>query len=471
MTRHRHGSVDGWRGVVASTVAAIGIAAGLALPSPAPVRASDPIWGAITAESTFGVGVDVRQIVAGPPDVRRIELLVAVEGDEFVYVQPVAPSGITADGLSATFETPFGSLAPNTPLVLRFRITFGDGRTTLGPEARLRYVDDRLDWRTAEGDLVRIHWTAGGAEFGRRALAIADRAVAEATALLGVTESEPIDFFVYADRDLFRDVIGPRARENVGGQAHTDIRTLFAQISASAVDDPWVAVVIPHELMHVVFDTAVRNPYHHPPRWLNEGMAVYLAEGYGSGDRAAVRDAVAAGALMPLSALTGQFPTDPSRFSLAYAESVSAVDHLVRTAGTAGLAALIRSYADGVTDDEAFTSALGMDVAGFEAAWLAGLGADAPQAYGPQPAPAGPVPSDWRGPAATPGSVEGPSTAPSADPGTGSPAPSETARPDPGDGDGDGSSGPALVMVIVLVAAVIGGAAFLRRQARAGGAG
>ena len=38
-------------------------------------------------------------------------------------------------------------------------------------------------------------------------------------------------------------------------------------------------VVVPHELTHLVFDTAVTNPYHFPPRWLNEGLAVYLSEG------------------------------------------------------------------------------------------------------------------------------------------------------------------------------------------------
>jgi hypothetical protein len=40
--------------------------------------------------------------------------------------------------------------------------------------------------------------------------------------------------------------------------------------------------VVPHELVHLVFDTAVKNPYHFPPRWLNEGLAVYLSEGNGT---------------------------------------------------------------------------------------------------------------------------------------------------------------------------------------------
>jgi len=40
---------------------------------------------------------------------------------------------------------------------------------------------------------------------------------------------------------------------------------------------------------------------------------------------------------MPLTALDGQFPTTADRFSLAYAESVSALDYLIRTYGQAAL--------------------------------------------------------------------------------------------------------------------------------------
>ena len=56
---------------------------------------------------------------------------------------------------------------------------------------------------------------------------------------------------------------------------------------------------------------------------------------------------------------------------------------------------LVKSYADGKADDEAFEGAIGMGVAAFGEAWLADLGVTAPVAYGPQPAAPGPQPSDW----------------------------------------------------------------------------
>ena len=222
--------------------------------------------------------------------------------------------------------------------------------------------------------------------------------------LFGVTEDEPVDFFIYADRDAFYEALGPGTRENVGGQANADIRTMFALIAPSSIDDPWVEIVVPHELIHLVFDTAVKNPYHFPPRWLNEGLAVYLSVGYEPGDRVAVDVAGRNGDLIPLDGLVGQFPTSASKFSLAYAESASAIDYLIRTHGEDAMVSLVRSYADGRTDDEAFEAAIGMDVAAFNEAWLADLGAKPAVKYGPQPPPAGPVPDDWSAASPAPGS-------------------------------------------------------------------
>src|SRR4029078_11022218 len=184
----------------------------------------------------------------------------------------------------------------------------------------------------------------------KKALQIAEKAISDTAALLGVTETEPIDFYIYGDQDSFRSALGPGTRENVGGQAHADIRTLFALITPEEIDQPWVGVVIPHELVHLVFDTAVHNPYRFPPRWLNEGLAVYLSEGYGSQDRGQVESGVSANELIPLVALGGQFPTDSDRTFLAYAESVSAIDYLVRQKGQDTLVALVPAYAARLTD-------------------------------------------------------------------------------------------------------------------------
>ena len=94
---------------------------------------------------------------------------------------------------------------------------------------------------------------------------------------------------------------------------------MFALITPAEINDSWVEIVVPHELTHVVFHTAVDNPYHDPPHWLNEGLAVYLSAGYVDRDRQQVEAAAKDGSIIPLDGLAGAFPTTRDRFFLAYA--------------------------------------------------------------------------------------------------------------------------------------------------------
>jgi len=352
-------------------------------------------FGSPLATSTFGGGIEFLQPATLPGGLRRVELLLEYPGGSGPQVRVVDPGGSGSVNLRYFLDTAGGELLPNTRLTGRWRVTGDDGSAILGPAVSARYDDTRFTWQTREGPIVRVHWYEGGTAFGTRALEIGTTAIEKAGRLLGVTETEPVDFLIYASQQAFYAALGPGTRENVGGQANAGIRTLFALITPSEINAAWVSIVIPHELTHLVFDTAVSNPYHIPPRWLNEGLAVYLAQGYGSTDRAAVERAARDGSLMPLGALVDEFPTTRDRFVLAYAESVSAVDYLVRTNGEPALVSLIRSYVRGVTDNEAFGAALGVDTTAFDTDWRANLKAREPVAYGPQPAPAGPLPGDW----------------------------------------------------------------------------
>lgn len=372
------------------------------------------------ATAVFATSVTFEQRIRGLDRPGRAEILLEFQGalgPHVVEVPVPSPSGGVVT-LRHVLGLADGHIVPNTPIAARWRITNADGTIEIGPRATVLYEDTRFAWKSRVGEHVRVHWYMGSNAFGQRALDIGERAVAEASALLGVEESETIDVFIYAERDAFYDAIGPGQRENVGGQANVEIRTLFALITPAAIGQGWVGIVIPHELTHLVFDTAVDNPYHYPPRWLNEGVAVYQSEGYAAIDRSLVEDAARRDLLVPLRGLTGQFPTTRDEFFLAYAESISAVDFMVATYGRDALIDLIRSYAEGRTDDEAFTSALGVDVAAFDAAWRESLGAAPAIEHGPQPAPAGPVPPGWDVPVVVGG---GSSPAPGASSGPGGP--------------------------------------------------
>ncbi len=419
-----------------------------------PARAAEAVtFGQPRATSAFGKSIEFEQpvVLAAAPSL--VELLVRTPGAAGPNVERVElPAGSGDQTLRFEVDLTQGHIVPNTTFITRWRVTDRDGRAWLGPEVTHLYADDRIAWKTLSGDVVRVHWYEGSNDFGRRALAIGDKAIADTAALLGVTETEPIDFYIYADQQQFYDALGPGTRENVGGQAHADIRTMFALITPAEINDTWVDVVVPHELVHLVFATATGNPYHDPPHWLNEGLAVYLSEGYTRDYRNEVEGAVRNETIMPLEGLAGAFPTTFDRFHLAYGESVSAVDYTVSTHDRDALVALIRSYATGLSDDEAFTAALGVDVAGFEAEWLKSLGASPPVRHGPQPAPPGPVPEGWSG------SAPNPSVAP----GSGS---SQAPNRPPAETEAPGSiNGLVLAAIVAGVVILVGFALFRRRR-------
>ncbi len=369
---------------------------------PAQVAGADAAtFGQPTATGSLGHDIVFTQPVTLSVPISSAELLLTVAdatGPEVIPVAAVHEAG-KATLTDAVPTSGSAHILPNTPMVARWRLIPRDhpDATIEGPELRFTYGDDRFQWQTLKGSIVRVHWYQGDDAFGQRALKIGEDAIRSSGALLGVTEERPVDFYIYADQTSFYDALGPGTRENVGGEANADIRTLFALITPAAIGDAWVGIVIPHELTHLVFDTAVRNPYHFPPRWLNEGLAVYLSQGYDPSDRSDVENGASAGSLTPLPGLIGQFPTSAAGFSLAYSESVSAIDYFVRIYGRPAMVGLIRSYADGRTDDEAFTAAIGLDVAGFSDAWLADLPAKVPTKVGPLVAPGGPLPVAWGG--------------------------------------------------------------------------
>jgi hypothetical protein len=433
-----------------------------ALVSPVGARAAGEItFSTPHATQTFGEEIEFTVDATSSSPIARVELrLEFPDALGPLIVDVPVEQGTGSHALRYSLDlTGGGHLAPNTPIRYTWAAFPEVGADpVLSAPGRILYEDTAHDWRTLKGDLVTIHWYEGNEAFARKALDIGERAISDTAALLGVTETDPVDFFMYGDEASFRSALGPGTRENVGGQARSDIRTLFALITPDAINDPWVGIVVPHELTHLVFNTAVENPYRFPPRWLNEGLAVYLSEGYGPGDRNRVADAVDSHDLIPLEALGGQFPTDPDKTSLAYAEAVSAIDYLVSAHGRDAMVSLVLAYKDGLTDDEAFTKAIDQDLATFQAGWLEGLGATAPERFGPLPAPEGPLPSGWSGPAPSTGAGPG---APTARPGT-TPVPGEAPAPT---GTADSSTIPLLFAGLgLVVGAVVLGLVVARRR-------
>jgi hypothetical protein len=454
----------------ASAAAAIALLLTAAI-VPGVVVAASPSFGTPTAASPLGEDVTFTSQISGD-DIAGVDVLVRLVGFDVNIVLTATPGqGTDMWQVSQALDIP-GSVAcacviegqspPNTDFEFQFRVRASDGTLTLGPVAQGRVEDARYAWRTIDQDLVSVHWYQGDEAFARTAADLANDAIHNAAELLGSTLTEPVDLFVYDTQQALLEAVSPN-RENIAGEAHWDIRTMFVWLPADVGIDAFAEEVVRHELTHLVFDAATRNPYHDPARWLNEGIAVYLTAGYSASDRARVDTAAAGGTLIPLDGIAGFFPAPPDQFFLAYAEAVAAVDFFVRTYGEADLWDLVRSYAQGQTDDAAFTAATGGDMNEFNAAWFESMNVAVPEPLGPQPGPPGPLPPDWAPGGATPA----PTLAPGQTPAT----PRPPVVPVPGRGEFTGglmrvATLTLFVVAIGLVIAVIGVLLYVRKSRR-----
>ena len=210
-------------------------------------RSSPPTpstFGYASASSTFGDGVDFRQPVTLPAGVQRGRRSSSRRpGAIGPTVQPVEVRR------PATLDPPYQPRRCATAASSRTRRSPASGGSS---DATARRGSDRRSRHTlcrrplSTGRRWKGTWSGStGCRATRRsasgALKIGDDAVRPArdparrdgVRRRSTSSSTPT-------RSEFYDALGPGTRENVGGEAHPDIRTLFALITPDEIDASWV---------------------------------------------------------------------------------------------------------------------------------------------------------------------------------------------------------------------------------------
>ena len=331
-------------------------------------------FGAITVTSTYGQQIRFQvDLPGGAPD--RLELLMELGSNpDGTLVAPVEASGTSA---SYVWDTAKDYLTPNTPITYRWRATTA-GVQALSPARTFRYADNRagLDWQSATIGLATVHWYGDAQAEARRLGDLSSGATSRAETTLGHRLDGPIDIFVYQTRDEFFGALGPGAREWTGAATFPEIRTVFMWLGGGPSD--YLDTALIHEVTHVVFGDATRNPYHQPPSWLNEGFATWSEQRNADAQAATVRREARSG-LFSFSAITGQFPIGERGSSLSYAEGTTMVARIISSYGEAAMARIAAAYRAGATDAEALQAGTGVTADRLYADYFRAFGAAQPQ--------------------------------------------------------------------------------------------
>lgn len=197
--------------------------------------------------------------------------------------------------------------------------------------------------------IVRMEATEA-AVYGRRVLALLERARAALCPRYGLELREPIMVELFDDqKDFAVRTFGMPENHGFLGVCFGPVITANSPASRPGEPFNWEAVLW-HEFCHVVTLHLTHNKM---PRWLSEGISVYEERQAGGpwGERMEpeYREMILGGELTPVSRLSGAFlaPESPQHLQFAYYESSLVVEYLVREFGHEKLVALLRALGEG----------------------------------------------------------------------------------------------------------------------------
>ncbi len=370
--------------MIRKRVAPPGIAGGalllLALLAPIPARAAPA--AAFDVESNAAVldfpnAVTFRLTISAPVEIERIVLEYGV--DQLTCGEVVAkafPDFEPATRVQAEWTWNMrqsGSEPPGARIWWQWRVTDSDGHEQLVQKSETLWLDSLHPWKKSTASSITVHWYEGGSAFGEDMLASAVGSIQHIDELIDLKPDGMIDLYLYASYEDMRDAILFEPGWT-GGQSYGEHNIIILGVPEGYED--WAKAAIAHELMHNVVDRFTFSCLVRIPTWVHEGLAMVSEGGPGEEGMAKLQDAIENDEIFPLRSLGGGFPEDEDEAELAYNQSYSVVDFLIRRGDASRMRSLLRLLGDGTTIDDALQELYGFNVDGLDAAWRESVGAE-----------------------------------------------------------------------------------------------
>ena len=123
-----------------------------------------------------------------------------------------------------------------------------------------------------------------------------------------------------------------------------------------------------HEVSHVILGAAFSNG-EHIPRWLNEGIAMYMSREWNFDRISTMTHAVLTDSLLPLSEITYTFPRGEKEGELAYCQSFYLVSFLISTYGKEQFHRFVQSLSQEKVVEDVVLKVYGMNLSQLETEW------------------------------------------------------------------------------------------------------
>jgi len=260
-----------------------------------------------------------------------------------------------------------GGLPAGTVVDFWWTISDSAGKSLTSPQQKLSFDDTRFTWRTLKGSNITLYWYSGNAAFAQTLMDTAQAGLVNLEKNTGASLSRPVSIYIYNTAD---DMQGAMifAQDWTGGATYPPYSTIVIGINSSNLD--WGEGALVHELTHMVNYQMTANPYNDLPTWLDEGLAMYSEGPLDSTFKVSLITALAQDSFFTVRSMSSPFSTDAALSYLEYAQSYSLIDFLISTYGEAKMAALLATFHQGSTFDDALMKVYGFNMDGLYDLWL-----------------------------------------------------------------------------------------------------
>jgi tetratricopeptide (TPR) repeat protein len=215
--------------------------------------------------------------------------------------------------------------------------------------------------RPAQGAQFRIRYDGGVNEpLGVAVLDVLTKAHAEYARRLGFRPEDPVVVLLMLETGIPEG----RVPEWAAGVNDGTIRVPLRGLDRLT---PRLTTVLRHELAHSFIAARTGG---NCPTWVQEGVSQWLEGGDPNREDATVAALARDGKLMPLLTLEAPFQTlPPAEMATAYAESLSAIAHILRRSGPDGVVRLLAALGDRLPSEEALPTALALSYPELQKSW------------------------------------------------------------------------------------------------------
>ncbi|MEE4311255.1 MAG: peptidase MA family metallohydrolase [candidate division KSB1 bacterium] len=222
-----------------------------------------------------------------------------------------------------------------------------------------------LNWSVIDSPPFRIHYIEPDRESAKLIGKTIDTFYPRLRTELGYSESSAIRIYLCKSEDIFNTLGMGQIPHWSAGFAVPGQKTIVLKTYTGRTAQVKTTI---HEITHILLHGATGNKY--IPRWFNEGLAVYYSDDKEFASSSLISKALITNSLIPLGEIDRVLSFHTSKAQLAYQQSYLTVIFIIDTYGVSALKHIVKALSVEGSADEAFKSAIGLDLSDFEKDWL-----------------------------------------------------------------------------------------------------